>query len=105
MSNGYRLSDAEKREELERFTAAADRMVARARADKAYAEKLLRKIGHYEMMEHQRAEEAEQARQAERDAAESAATATAPKASRRKAAPEKRKATKAAAPRTAKTPR
>jgi len=45
-NNPYNLTPAE---ELERFTAAADRVVARARKDRIYALGLLRKIGYFDM--------------------------------------------------------
>ena len=49
------------REEAERFAIAAERFRERMLQDPAVAEKLLRDIGYYEMMEQQRLEEQEEA--------------------------------------------
>ena len=52
------------REEAERFAVAAARFRERMIQDPAVAEKLLRDIGYYEMMEQQRLEEQEEAQNA-----------------------------------------
>lgn len=84
-------STLSKREEVERFKAAADRLARRAEKDPSFAEQLLRDLGYYEMMEQQRAEEAEEARNG---IGGSASPAPATHGASRKAAPAKRRATK-----------